>query len=135
MASNVLVIRKCMGTIMLSAQVEWILLITGLVTSGAMVLSLAPVTMLKLLFGQAPTDPLSLLIARHWGLLVGLIGALLICAAHHTEIRVPTMIVSIVEKAAFALGVFMSPYRRRPTVLVMALADACMAAVYLVYLI
>jgi hypothetical protein len=39
-----------------------------------------------------------------------------------------------VEKAAFALGRFISPFRRRPAVLVMALADAGMAAVYLMYL-
>ncbi|HEV3079600.1 MAG TPA: hypothetical protein VGY66_07465, partial [Gemmataceae bacterium] len=100
----------------------------------ALVVFLAPVQILKMLFGQAPSDPLSLLIARHWGLLVCLVGALLIYAAYHAEIRVPTLIVAIVEKAAFALGMFISPFRRRPAVLVMALADAGMAAVYLMYL-
>ena len=119
---------------MLAAQIELILLLTGLATTGALVLPLAPVTTMKILFGQAPADALSLLIARHWGLLVGLVGALLIYAAYHAEIRVPTLIVAIVEKAAFALGMFLSPFRRRPTVLVMALADAGTAAVYLIYL-
>ena len=119
---------------MLAAQMEWILLITGLATAGALVLLLAPVTMLKMLFGQAPADALSLLIARHWGLLVCLVGALLTYAAYHAEIRVPTLIVASAEKAAFALGMFISPFRRRRTVLVMALADAGMAAVYLMYL-
>jgi hypothetical protein len=119
---------------MLAAQIELILLITGLATAGALVLFLAPVTMMKMLFGQAPDDALSLLIARHWGLLVCLVGALLIYAAYHAEIRIPALIVAIVEKAAFALGMFISPFRRRPAVLVMALADAGMAAVYLMYL-
>ena len=119
---------------MLAAQIEWILLITGLATAGALVLFLAPVPMMKMLFGQAPSDALSLLIARHWGLLVGLVGALLIYAAYHAEIRVPTLVVAIGEKAVFALGMFLSPFHRRPTVLVMALADAGMAAVYLMYL-
>jgi hypothetical protein len=119
---------------MLAAQIEWILLITGMATAGALVLFLAPVTMMKLLFGQAPFDALSLLIARHWGLLVALVGGLLIYAAYHAEVRVPTLIVAIVEKAAFALCIFVSPFRRRPVVLVMALADAGMAAVYLIYL-
>ncbi|HEV3261257.1 MAG TPA: hypothetical protein VG013_30670 [Gemmataceae bacterium] len=119
---------------MLAARIELILLITGLATAGALVLFLAPVTMMKLLFGQAPSDALSLLIARHWGLLVCLVGVLLIYAAYHAEIRVPTLIVAIAEKAAFALGMFISPFHRRPAVLVMALADAGMAAVYLLYL-
>ena len=120
---------------MLAGQIELILLITGLATAGALVLFLAPVTMMTMLFGQAPADALSLLIARHWGLLVGLVGALLVYAAYHAETRGPTLIVAIVEKAAFALGAFISPFRRRPSVLVMALADAGMAAVYLIYLI
>ena len=120
---------------MLAAQIDLILVLTGLATASALVLFLAPVTMMRMLFGQAPSDALSILIVRHWGLLVGLVGTLLIYAAYHAEIRVPTLIVAIVEKAAFALGVFLSPFHRRPTVFVMALADAGMAAVYLIYLI
>jgi len=119
---------------MLADQIVLILLITGLATASALALFLAPVTMMKMLFGQAPPDGLGILIARHWGLLVGLVGALLVYAAYHAEIRVPTLIVASVEKAAFALGVCISPLRRRPPVLAMALADAGMAAVYLIYL-
>jgi hypothetical protein len=120
---------------MLAAQIELILVLTGLATASALVLFLSPVTMMRMLFGQAPSDALSILIVRHWGLLVGLVGTLLIYAAYHAEIRFPTLIVAIVEKAAFALGVFLSPFHRRPTVFIMALADAGMAAVYLNYLI
>src|ERR1700720_2746184 len=114
---------------MLAAQIELILLITGLATAGALVLFLAPVTMMKILFGQAPSDALSLLIARHWGLLVCLVGALLVYAAYHAEIREPALIVAIGEKAPFALAVFISPFRRRPAVLVLTLADAGMTAI------
>jgi hypothetical protein len=120
---------------MLAGQIELILLLTGLATAGALVLFLSPVTMTRMLFGQAPSDALSLLVVRHWGLLVGSVGGLLMYAAYHAEIRVPTLTVAVVEKVAFALGVFLSPFHRRPTVFVMALADACMAAVYVVYLI
>ena len=52
---------------MTAAKIELILLITGLATTGALVLFLAPVTMMKIVFGQAPSDLLSLLIVRHWG--------------------------------------------------------------------
>ena len=118
-----------------ATQIDLILVLTGLATASALVLFLSPVTMMRMLFGQAPSDALSILIVRHWGLLVGLVGTLLIYAAYHSEIRVPTLIVAIVEKAAFALGVFLSPLHRRLTVFVMALADAGMAAVYVIYLI
>ncbi|HEV3146405.1 MAG TPA: hypothetical protein VGZ47_21135 [Gemmataceae bacterium] len=120
---------------MLAAHIEAILLITGLATASVFVVFLAPVTVMKLLFGQAPSDALSLLIMRHWGLLVFLVGVLLIYAAFHVEIRIPAMIIAIVEKAVGAIGFLISPFRRRPAVLVVALADAGMAAVYLVFLI
>ena len=119
---------------MLAAHIELILLITGLATAGVLVMFVAPVPVMKVLFGQAPSDALSLFIARHWGLLVCLVGALLIYAAYHAEVRVPTLIVAIVEKAALVVGVLMSPFRQRPAVLAMALADAGMSAVYVMYL-
>ena len=119
---------------MLAAQIELILLMTGLATAGALVVFLAPVTSLKLLYGQAPSDALSLVIVRHWGLLIFSVGAQLIYAAYHADLRVPTMIVAIVEKVAFALGMFFSPFHRRPTVRVVTLADAGMATLYLIYL-
>src|SRR5262249_21731578 len=119
---------------MLAAHIELILLTTGLATAGVLVVFVAPVPVMKVLFGQAPTDALSLFIARHWGLMVSLVGALLIYAAYHAEVRVPTLIVAIVEKAALVLGVLISPFRQRPTVLAMALADAGMSAVYAMYL-
>ena len=39
----------------MAAHAELILLITGLATAGALVLVVAPVTMMKVVFGQAPT--------------------------------------------------------------------------------
>jgi hypothetical protein len=119
---------------MLAAHIELILLITGLATAGVLVLFLAPVPVMKVLFGQAPSDALGLLITRHWGLLVGLVGALLIYAAYHAEVRVPTLIIAIVEKVVLVLGLLISPFRQRAPVLAMVLADRGMAAVYLLYL-
>ena len=86
--------------------------------------------MMKALFGQSPADALGLAVARHWALLIFLVGALIVYAAYRPEIRVPTLIVAAVEKAAFAVGMLTSPLRRRPAVIVMALADAGMAALY-----
>jgi hypothetical protein len=119
----------------MAAHVEPILTITGLATAGALVLVLAPVAMMKVVFGQAPADSLGLNIARHWALLIFLVGVLIVYAAYRPEIRVPTLIVAVVEKTAFVIGVLASPFRRRPAVMVMALADAGMAALYLMILV
>ena len=119
---------------MLGAWIEWILLFTGLATTCGLVVFLAPVASLKLIYGQSPSDALSLILVRHWGLLIFSVGALMIYAAYHADLRVPTMIVAIVEKVAFALGMFFSPFHRRPTARVVTLADAGMATLYLMYL-
>jgi hypothetical protein len=50
---------------MLATHIELILLITGLATGGVLVVFLAPVPVMKVLFGQAPSDALGLFIARH----------------------------------------------------------------------
>jgi hypothetical protein len=68
---------------MLAAHIELVLLVTGVATAGGLVVAVAPVPVMKVLFGQAPADALGLFIARHWGLLVSLVGALLIYAAYH----------------------------------------------------
>jgi hypothetical protein len=119
---------------MIAAHIEVILVITGLLTAGVLVISVAPARAMKMLFGQAPSDVLSLFIVRHWGLLVCLVGVLLIYAAYHAEIRTPTLIVAIVEKVALVLGILASPFRQRPMALGMAIADAGMSAVYAAYL-
>jgi hypothetical protein len=65
---------------------------------------LAPSMTMKMLFGQGMTDSVGLLIARHWGLLIFLVGALLVYAAYHTEVRIPALVIAGVEKSAFASG-------------------------------
>jgi len=120
--------------VLIAAHIELILLITGLVTAGVLLVFVAPALAMKVLFGQAPSDALGLFIARHWGLLVCLVGGLLIYAAYHPEVRVPTLIVAIVEKVALVVGLLISPFRQRSTVRAVALADAGMSAVYALYL-
>jgi hypothetical protein len=119
---------------MLTAHGELILIVTGLATAGALALVVAPVPMMKAVFGKSPADPLGLIMARHWALLVFLVGGLIVYAAFHAEIRVPTLIVAVVEKAAFAAAMLTSRLRWRSTVIVIALADAGMAALYLMFL-
>jgi hypothetical protein len=119
---------------MLAEHIQLILVITGAATGAVIVLFLAPVRVMKVVFGQVPSDALSVLIVRHWGLLVALIGGLLIYAAYHAEIRIPTLIAAVVEKLALVVGLILSPVRQRPTVLAMILADTGMATVYLFYL-
>jgi len=69
---------------------------------GAISLFLLPQPGLKLLLGIETTEPGILLLARHWGLLLFLVGALLVYSIFAPAIRVPVMIVAIVEKVVIS---------------------------------
>ena len=119
---------------MLAAQIELILLLTGLATAGALVLSLAPVAMMKtavrtgaLRCTQPPHRPP-----------LGAAGLLGRRSAHLRRLPRggprPNADRRHRGKGGLRARRVLSPFRRRPAVLVMALADAGMAAVYLIYL-
>ncbi len=72
--------------------------------------------------------------ARHWSLLVALVGGLLMYAAHHPEARLPAMIVGAAEKLVFGVLVVASPLRRRPLTMAVVGADAIMGLLYVLIL-
>ncbi|HEX3370691.1 MAG TPA: hypothetical protein VHS56_14020 [Candidatus Cybelea sp.] len=112
-----------------------VLLITGIITLSAGMGLLMPRNTLAMLFGIDASDAATLLLGRHWSLLIGLVGGLLIYAAYHPEIRVPVMVVGTIEKLVLAGLVIAGPLRKRPPTLVAVGADSIMALLYIVFLI
>ena len=96
---------------MIGAHIEVILIVTGALTAVALLQFIAPLPMPRLIYGEAPVDEVSLFLARHWGLLIFLIGVLLIYAAFHPDLRA-----SATPLAAIAVG------------------DSLIALVYVLYL-
>jgi hypothetical protein len=116
---------------MIAAHITAILMVTGLLTMGVIVVFLMPSLMLRVLFGVPDPDEVTRIVARHWGLLVALIGTLLVVASYHPELQFPVMAVAAAEKLAIAGLVLGSTLRRRPFLLIIAAADALMAILYL----
>ncbi len=112
-----------------------VLLITGIITLLAGVGLLMPRKTLAMLFGIDTPDAATLLLARHWSLLIGLVGGLLIYAAYHPEIRAPVMVAGAIEKLILGALVIASPLRKRPPTLVAVGADTIMALLYIFFLI
>src|SRR5215510_5100958 len=83
---------------MIAAHVGAILIATGLLTMGAVALLLMPARMLRLIFAVGEPDVVTRTIARHWGLLVFLVGCLLVFAGYHPDVRVSVMSVAATEK-------------------------------------
>ncbi len=117
-----------------AAQASLIIAVTGALTLLAGAGLLAPKRLFKAFFDLSLTEATSLLVARHWSLLIALVGALLLYAAYHPEVRVPVLIVAIIEKLALGLLVLTGPLRKRMLTLAIVGADAIMALLYVLIL-
>ena len=94
----------------------------------------APTAVLRAIAGEAPSNEVALALARHWGLLIFLIGILLIYAAFHPAVRDPVMVVAVVEKLALGAGVFGTSLRKYPAAVAIAAGDSVIALIYVLYL-
>ena len=120
---------------MIGAHIELILIVTGALTAIALLQFIAPASILRMIFGEATTDNVNLAVARHWGLLIFLVGALLVYAAFQPSVRVPAIVIAVIEKAAFALGIFGTSLRKHSAAVAMAAGDSLIALVYVLYLV
>ena len=119
---------------MIAAHIQEILIVTGVLTMSPVIMLLMPAGVLKLVFGVPQPDLVTRTIARHWGLLLLLVGALLVFAGYHSEVRVPVMIVGASEKLVIAALVYASSLRQRALLVMIVSADAVMAILYLIAL-
>jgi hypothetical protein len=120
----------------IGANIQPILIVTGAITASMLLQYVAPQPVLRLVYGaDAPTEPVALLLARQWGLLVFCIGALLIYAAFHAEMRAPVMVAAVVEKVALAVALLSPAMRNRGMARMVALGDLAMALIYVLYLV
>ena len=118
---------------MIATRIELILIVSGAATT---MLSqfFAPLPVLRLIYGEAPTDGVSVALARHWGLLIFCVGALLIYAAFNPTVRTPILLFAVIEKVGLGVCVLGTPLRGQGIVAVLAAADLLMALIYVVYL-
>ena len=119
---------------MIGAHIDIILIVTGALTAVALLQFIAPVPVLRMIYGDAPADEVSIGLARHWGLLIFLIGVLLIYAAFHPAVRAPATLLAAIEKIALGVGVFGTSLRKHPVVAAIATGDSLIALVYVLYL-
>jgi hypothetical protein len=118
----------------ITSNIEAILIVTGILTATMLAQFVAPSWMARHVFGEAPSGPVNMALARHWGLLLFCVGALLVYSAFHIPLRGPAVVLALVEKAGFVTCVFGTSLRQRPMASIMAAGDAVMVLVYVFYL-
>src|SRR5215470_10031852 len=126
--------RSDLESSVIATHIELILIVTGAATATMLSQFFAPLPVLRLIYGDAPTDRVSVALARHWGLLIFCVGALLIYAAFNPPVRAPILVFAVIEKIGLGVCVLGTSLRKQGIAAMLAAADLLMAAVYVFYL-
>ncbi|PCJ20816.1 MAG: hypothetical protein COB04_03845 [Gammaproteobacteria bacterium] len=83
---------------MITESITWILFIIGVATSSMVGQFLAPKKFLRLVVNIEINDEAGLFYAKHWAMMVFVLGGLLIWAAFDETIRTPVILAAVLEK-------------------------------------
>lgn len=119
---------------MITENIQLILVVTGGMTACTIGFFLFPRFFLQRVFGIEEIGLALTLVTRHWGLLLSLLGALLVCAAFTPSLRVSVMVVATIEKVVFAGLVFWGPLKISGIAKFAAAGDSVMALLYVLFL-
>ena len=84
-------------------NMKWIMLVSGTLTCTMIYAALAPQAALQGTFGDALEGPIAEIVVRNWGVLIGLMGAMLIYGAFHPSLRPLILTVAGLSKLTFIL--------------------------------
>jgi cytochrome c oxidase subunit IV len=122
------------STEMIEKNIRIILLVTGSITMLPVIQFFAPELMLQQQ-GLSVSDDAGMLFARHWGLVVFCVGALLAYAATNTPARRPIVLAGLIQKLGLVSLVVM--HWSNPALQglhAVAVFDAICVVLYAVYL-
>jgi len=86
---------------LISSQINWIMLVSGVITCTLFYAAIAPQAALSSLFGDSLEGQLSEIIVRNWGALITLVGAIQIYGAFNSSCRSLIVVISIISKLTF----------------------------------
>jgi hypothetical protein len=114
-------------------NIEWVLIVSGLLTFSMAAMMIAPRFASRFVFGEETQGRLANLISRSWGEMVAASGLMLIYAAYHPETRLPILLYSIAGKTGFIVLTVSKGYRS-PNAMLAVAGDAIMVSLFAWYL-
>jgi len=117
----------------LTDNMQWVLLVCGLLTFSMVQAVFAPRAVMQSYFGEAPDSKAADLLVRNWGALVAAGGLLLIYAGFNPGIRPPVLIFIGAGKLVFIALVLMAGNPTRQARLAIVI-DGLMIALFAAYL-
>lgn len=118
------------------ANIKWIMLASGVLTSTMLYAAIAPGAALRSSFGETLEGPLAEIIVRNWGALIALVGAMMIYGAYDRPSRPLVLIVAGTSKLVF-IGLVLSQGARYIShqAGVAVVVDLIMVALFIAYLV
>ena len=82
-------------------NMQWVMLVSGVLTCTMIAAAIAPQAALKSMFGETLDGPLAEIVVRNWGALIALSGGMLIYGAYEIEVRPFVLVVVGASKVVF----------------------------------
>jgi hypothetical protein len=90
-----------------------LMIVSGLLTCTMLFAAADPSGAMLAIFGAPLDGPAAEIVVRNWGVLIGLVGAMLIYGAFRPQVQALVLVVAIVSKLAFA-GLVLANMRDLP---------------------
>lgn len=120
---------------MLNKVFAGIMIVSGLLTLTMLYAAFAPAAAVQQSFGETPEGAFASVIVPNWGILIGLMGALLIYGALKPSVRKLALVVAGASKVAF-VGLILAQGDRYMSGLGVAVAiDSVMIALFAAYIV
>lgn len=120
---------------MLNKIFAGLMIVSGLLTLTMLYAAFAPVAAVRSFFGETPEGAMASIVIPNWGVLIGLMGALLIYGAIHAPSRKLTLAVAGASKLAFVVLVLAQGDRYLGGLAAAVAVDSVMVALFAAYLV
>ncbi len=116
-------------------NMQWVLLVCGLMTASLVQGIIAPKSIWRTWFGENEPNPTAVMLMRSWSTMVVISGVFLIYAGFHPEMRPPALLVAGVGKAMFVILILSDAKRFLKGQAVLAVVvDSLMVVIFAAYL-
>ena len=120
---------------MLNKVFAGIMIVSGLLTLTMLYAAFSPAAAVQAFFGETPEGAFASVIVPNWGILIGLMGALLIYGAFKPAARKLSLVVAGASKVAFVGLIFAQGDRYMSGLGTAVMIDCVMIVLFAVYIV
>lgn len=120
---------------MLNKIFAGVMVVAGLLTLTMLYATVSPIAASQAFFNEAPEGAMASIVVPNWGVLIGLMGALLIYGAFHAPSRKLALVVAGASKIAFIALILMQGEHYLAGLQTAVIVDSVMVVLFAIYLI